>query len=46
MVTSLISKEDINKDDNNVSVPKQDISLKAIDDALASVDSIIGDIRE
>ena len=46
MVTSLISKDDISKEDNNQSVPKQDISLKAIDDALASVDNIISDIRE
>ena len=45
MITDMISKDDIKIDSNSSTIEKKEVSLKAIDDALASVDSIIDDIK-
>lgn len=45
MIGDMISKDDIKIEKSTTSIEKKEISLMAIDDALASVDSIISDIE-
>ena len=45
MISDMISKDDIKIDSNSSTIEKKEVSLKAIDDALSSVDSIISDIE-
>ena len=46
LVSNIITKDDIKEEEILPVVEKQEVSLKAIDDALANIDSIITDTKE